>query len=69
MIAPRGGGGQGGVLRFGEVPIYPPYKKNGLVFLPFNRSVVLAPWEVRGVNLDVHFPVGTLSGWFGALPN
>ena len=61
--------GKKGVLEFTEVPIYPPYYKNGLLMLPLNRSLVLALEEVRGVNLPIKFPIGTLQGVFGVLPN
>ena len=59
----------GGVLEFQEVPIYPPYYKNGLLVFPLNRSVVLGPYEIKGVNLPCRFPVGSLRECFVTLPN
>ena len=56
-------------MEFLEVPIYPPYFKNGLLMLPLNRSSVLGPVEIRGINLPVKFPIGTLHGFFGVIPN
>ena len=61
--------GKGGVLEFLEVSIYPPYFKNGLLMLPLNRSLVLGPGEVQGINLPVKFPIGTLHIFFGVIPN
>ena len=58
-----------GVLDFLECPIYPPYRKNGLLFLPQNCSVVLGPYETRGINLPCKFPVASLREYFVALPN
>ena len=60
---------KGGVLDLAERPLYPPYWKNGLLFLPLNRSVVLGPYATRGINVPCKFPVGTLHECFVALPN
>ena len=61
--------GEGGVLEFSEVPIYPPYYKNGLLMLPLNRSIVLGPGEIKGINLPLKFRIGSLQGFFGVIPN
>ena len=49
--------------------MYPPYWKNGLLFLPLNRSIVLGPHETRGINLPCKFPVNSLHHCFVTLPN
>ena len=36
---------------------------------PLNRSVVLGPYEIKGVNLPCRFPVGSLRECFVTLPN
>ena len=59
----------GSFLQFTEVPHYPPYFKNGLLFLPLNRSIVLGPYETRGINLPCRFPAGSLHQCFVTLPN
>ena len=59
----------GGFLDFMECPLYPPYRKNDLLFLPLNRSVVLGPYETRRINLPCKFPVGSLREYFVTLPN
>ena len=56
-------------LDFAERPVYPPYRKNRLVFLPLNRSVVLGAYATRGINVPCKFPIGTLHECFVALPN
>ena len=56
------------VLRDTELPMYPPYFKNQLLFIPLNRSIVLDPREMRGINLPLHFPPTTLQHIFVALP-
>ena len=57
------------MLEYMELPIYPPYKENGLIMLPLNHSVVLGPHEVRGINLPIKFPSNALQGCLVALPN
>ena len=59
----------GSFLQFTKVPHYPPYFKNGLLFLPLNRRVVLGPYETRGINLPYQFPAGSLHQCFVTLPN
>ena len=56
------------VLRYSELPMYPPYRKNQLVIIPLNRSVVLGPQEVGGINLPLRFSPATLQHIFVALP-
>ena len=56
-------------LDFTECPIYPPYRKHGLLFLPLNRSIVLGLYATRGINLPCKFPVGALQECFVTLPN
>ena len=60
---------RGFFLDFLDRPLYPPYWKNGLLFLPLNRSVVLGPHETRGINLSCKFPLGSLHEYFVPLPN
>ena len=43
-----------------ERPLYLPYRKNGRVVIPFNRSCVLGPGEKRKLILSIFFPPGTL---------
>ena len=57
-----------GVLRYSELPLYPPYWKNQLLMLPLNRSIVLGPREVKGINLPLRFPPAALQHIFVALP-
>ena len=59
----------GGFLDFLKCPLYPPYRKNGLLFLPLNRSMVLGPYQMRGINLPCKFLVGLLIEYFITLPN
>ena len=56
------------VLRYSELPLYPPYFKHQLVFLPLNSSLVQGPRELRGINLPLRFPPGALQHIFVALP-
>ena len=65
----RGQRENGGILDLAERPPYPPYWKNGLLFLPLNRSVVLGPYAMRGINLPCKFPVESLQECFVMLPN
>ena len=69
MGDPGASAGGGGGVDFLEGPLYPPYKKNELLFLPLNRSLVLGPYEARGINLPCKFPVGSLREYFVTLPN
>ena len=55
------------VLRYSELPLYPPYRKNQLVMIPLNRSIVLGPQEVRGINLPLRFLPVALQHLFVAL--
>ena len=57
------------MLKFSEVLMYPPYWRNGLLAIPFNRSVVLGPHEIKGVNLQGSFLEGEIHQILGALPN
>ena len=57
------------MVSFREEVMYPPYWKNKCLAIPFNRSIVLGPYEVRGVNLPCVFPVGCIQSILGALPN
>ena len=43
-----------------EKPLYLPYRKNGRIVIPFNRSCVLGPGEKRKLILSLFFPPGTL---------
>ena len=56
------------VLRYSELPLYTLYRKNQLVMIPLNRSIVLGPQEVRGINLPLRFPLVALQHVFVALP-
>lgn len=47
-------------LEFLEPPLYVPFLKHGRVIFPFNRSLVLAPGEVRGIRFSCRFPPGSL---------
>ena len=49
--------------------MYPPYWKNNWLAIPFNRSLVLGPYEIRGINIPCRFPEGSLLQILGALPN
>ena len=48
-------GGAGGVVRFSESLMYPPYWRNRLLAISFNRSLVLGPYEIRGINIQGSF--------------
>ena len=61
--------GREGILVFSENIMYPPYWRNKLLAIPFNRSLVLGPHEVRGINIPCRFPEGSLLQILGALPN
>ena len=61
--------GVGGVVTFSEELVYPPYWKNNLLAIPFNRSLVLGSLEVRGINIPCHFLIGSIERIFRALPN
>ena len=54
-------------LRYTELPMYPPYFKNQLLFIPLNRSIVLGPREMRGINLPLRFPPPALQHIFVVL--
>ena len=56
--------GKGGVVSFREEVMYPPYWKNKCLAIPFNRSIVLGPYEVRGFNLPCVFLVETIRECF-----
>ena len=56
------------VLRYTELPLYPTYFKNQLLFIPPNSSIVLGPLEMRGINLPLHFPPTALQHIFVAVP-
>ena len=56
------------VLRYSELPLYPLYRKNQLVMIPLNCSIVLGLREVRGINLPLCFPPVALQHLFVALP-
>ena len=57
------------ILVFSENIMYPPYWRNKLLAIPFNRSLVLGPHEVRGINIPCRFSTGSIERILGALPN